>query len=514
VTLSEFARLFPEFRSPSRAAWRALFARITGDVREIILLLGRGAGKSISTALMLAYYATRDWHRAPGEQIYAGIFGPDRKQARVTFRYVAGLLHSVPALAALIESETQESISLSNGVIIEVITATRAAPRGRSYCFAAVEEAAFLPQGDSANPDKDLLIALGPALARVQGSVLAVVSSTYARRGITWEAEKKYGKTWPRTLKLKKGAPADVVYERAPTLAYNPTFDKRAIDKAYEEDPASAAAEYGSEFRTDVESYVSREVVDAAVVPGRHELPPVPGIIYEDFTDPAGGSGTDSFPLAIGHREGERFVLDAIRERRPPFSPEDVVTEFAALLRKYGCRKVTGDRYAGEWPREAFRKHGIEYEVSARPKSDLYRDALPLLNSGRLELLDHPRLIAQIAGLERRTARGGRDSIDHGPSGHDDVANVALGLAAVLAAGDQRPEALLLFTGRGADGSPGYIYEGDNSDLGLFEMNGVLTHALGDEFAQKILSGEVSREEALKITRRARRDLDAIHRRS
>jgi hypothetical protein len=37
-------------------------------------------------------------------------------------------------------------------------------------------------------------------------------------------------------------------------------------------------------------------------------------------------------------------VLDAVRERKQPFSPEDVVAEFAALLKSYGVTKVTGDR--------------------------------------------------------------------------------------------------------------------------------------------------------------------------
>jgi hypothetical protein len=41
------------------------------------------------------------------------------------------------------------------------------------------------------------------------------------------------------------------------------------IDDAYQSDPASAAAEYGAEFRDDIETYVSREIVEAAVVPGR-----------------------------------------------------------------------------------------------------------------------------------------------------------------------------------------------------------------------------------------------------
>jgi hypothetical protein len=89
--------------------------------------------------------------------------------------------------------------------------------------------------------------------------------------------------------------------------------------------------------------------------------------------------------------------------------------------------RVTGDRYGGEWPRERFREQGITYDISERPKSEIYRDSLPLLNSGKLELLDHKRLASQLCGLERRTARGGRDSIDHGPGAHDDIANAALG---------------------------------------------------------------------------------------
>jgi hypothetical protein len=123
----------------------------------------------------------------------------------------------------------------------------------------------------------------------------------------------------------------------------------------------------------------------------------------------------------------DRAVLDAVRERRPPFSPDDVVIEFAALLRSYGVTEVVGDRYAGEWPRERFRAHGIEYLPAERPKSDIYRDLLPILNAHRAELLDVPRLATQLCGLERRTARGGRDSIDHRPGGHDDVANAVAG---------------------------------------------------------------------------------------
>jgi hypothetical protein len=87
---------------------------------------------------------------------------------------------------------------------------------------------------------------------------------------------------------------------------------------------------------------------------------------------------------------------------------------------------------AGEWPRERFHVHGKIYQTSDKVKSDIYQALLPILNSSNAELFELPRMFSQFLGLERRTARGGRDSIDHAPGGHDDIAN-AVGGALVLA---------------------------------------------------------------------------------
>jgi hypothetical protein len=125
--------------------------------------------------------------------------------------------------------------------------------------------------------------------------------------------------------------------------------------------------------------------------------------------------------------ETERIVLDLVRERKPPFSPDDVAKEFADTIKLFGIASVRGDRYGGMWPRERFEVHGIDYQPATQPKSDIYLSLLPLINSGRVELLDHPRLTTQLCALERRTARGGRDSIDHAPGAHDDVVNAAAG---------------------------------------------------------------------------------------
>jgi hypothetical protein len=176
---------------------------------------------------------------------------------------------------------------------------------------------------------------------------------------------------------------------------------------------------------------VSRDAIEACVALGIRERAPIPDLHYVGFVDPSGGSA-DSFTLAIGHRQELCAIVDAVREVRPPFSPESVVSELVGLLQRYRISNVVGDRYGGEWPREAFRKLGIRYELVSRSKSDLYRDFLPLINSRQVDLLDLPRSVAQLCSLERRTARGGRDSIDHAPGAHDDIANAIAGLAVHL----------------------------------------------------------------------------------
>jgi hypothetical protein len=257
---------------------------------------------------------------------------------------------------------------------------------------------------------------------------LLCASSPYSRRGALWEQYRKwYGVA---------GAPC-LVWQ-ADTRTMNPTIKQEFVDAQYERDPASAAAEYGAQFRNDIDSYVTREAIRGVTVPGRRELLPMSGVSYVGFCDPSGGSA-DSMTLAIAHRDRSNgiAVLDCVREVRPPFSPEVVTRDFAITLKTYRINRVIGDRYAGEWVTEQFKSNGIRYEPAEQAKSDIYRDVLPLINSGKVELLDLAKLEAQFVGLERRTARSGKDSIDHGPGAHDDVVNAACG--ALLRAGAYRP---------------------------------------------------------------------------
>jgi hypothetical protein len=421
-----FAFLCALFALPMTAEQTATYRRCTDRTEvpkersnEAWLICGRRAGKSFVLALVAVFLACFfNWlpYLTRGEAGYIIIIAADRKQARQIFRYLKALILETPMLAKMVLQENAESIELNNGVIIEVATCSYRTVRGRTIIAALCDEVAFWPSEDSASPDYEVLDALRPGMATVPGAMLLCASSPYARRGAMWDAHTRFFG--------KNDAPALVW--KAATRVMNPTVPQEFIDAQYERDAASATAEYGAEFRTDVQALVTREAVAACIKTGVYERKPERRWHYNAFVDPSGGA-VDAFTLAISHREGETVILDAVRETKSPFNPEAVVDEYVTLLKTYRISRVCGDRYAGEWPREQFRKRGVNYEPSEKTRSELYLDMLPLINAGGVDLLDHDRMVAQLVGLERRTARSGKDSIDHSPGGHDDIANAVAG---------------------------------------------------------------------------------------
>ena len=427
----------PDLASLARAQTNRADALSIGAFREAWLICGRRAGKSRVLALIAVYLACFvDWKSklSVGETGVIMILAADRDQAGVILAYIKGLILSNSMLAALITSDAAESITLGSlRVSIEVHTNSYRSPRGRTVIAALCDEVAFWRSETSANPGEETVRALRPSLATLSPySLLIGASSPYARNGLLYnQYAKHYGREGSKVLVWK-----------APSLVMNPGLDREVVDQAYQDDEEAASAEYGAEFRRDVERFVSREVIDAAVINGRLELPRVFGARYFAFVDPSGGS-KDSFTLGVAHRESNRAILDHVSEVKPPFSPDEVASKFAAVMKSYGVTRATSDKYGGVWVAETFYKHGITVEQCAKPKSELYLELLPGLTSGRVELLDHPRLLAQLGSLDRRTARSGKDSVDHPPGGHDDIINSAAG-ALTMALG--KPTAQVDFT--------------------------------------------------------------------
>ena len=187
---------------------------------------------------------------------------------------------------------------------------------------------AFWPTDEySAEPDREIVAALRPGLSNIPGSMLLCASSPYARKGELWTAyNRHYGKD-----------DSPVLVWQAPTRVMNQRIPQRIIDEAYEADPAFASAEYGAQFRTDVESFVMREAVEACITQKVSRAVPRDGMHYFGFAEPSSGGSVDEMTLCVSHYDYSKqtVVIDALRGFKPPFSPEVVVQEFAQTLKTY-----------------------------------------------------------------------------------------------------------------------------------------------------------------------------------
>lgn len=429
------------FGADSFAAWRALLGAFYGlpldddaqeivqaitdrqsgphkGLRELWVAVGRRGGKSHAAALLAVYEACFSDHRdklAPGEIATVMVIASDRRQARTVMRYIAGLIKDNPMLSRMVHRENSELIEFNNRSAIEVHTASHRAVRGYTLAAVILDEIAFW-HSDGANPDVEVVAALRPALATLDGRLIGI-SSPYARRGVLWDTYRRhYAQESDRVL-----------VAQAPSRSMNPTLPQGVVDDAMKDDAARASAEYLAQFRDDIETFLNLAVIEAATRPDPLTVPPARGVNYVGFVDPSGG-GADEFTLCIGHMEDRRIVIDLVTGRKG--SPAAIVSEYADLLGEYGVTRVTGDRYAGRWPRDEFQKWGVQYDTAELTRSDLYLEMLAALNSGRVELPPDELMVRQLTMLERQTSRAGRDSIDHPPGGHDDRANAVAGLIA------------------------------------------------------------------------------------
>jgi hypothetical protein len=410
--------------------------------KESYVIAGRRSGKSSIVAVIACWLAIfHDWskHLSVGERGYIFIISVNKAQGAIIKNYVGGILESQPHFKSLVKKILVDEIELTNGITIAIKPASFRTLRGYTVLCAILEELSFWRfEVESANPDKEIVRALRPALGNIPGSMLIGISSPFAKSGFLYEQfEKWYG---------KRGGP---LVWRAPTQTMNPTYSKEKIAEAYADDPVAAATEYGAEFRADLAGFVDPEIVDDCVVPGRHGLSFAQGIEYHAFLDTS-GARSDSMTIAIAHRSKGKVVLDCAHERVPPFVPSEVVEEYSKIIRGYGLHTATADNYAGDWVTSNFRDHGVEVVNTTKTKSEFYLEFLPLLHNGAVEILDSARLVSQLKNLMRST-RGGKEKVDHGPGAHDDVINAVAG-ACVAAALEE-------------DTGPEFVYHGGMGDV-------------------------------------------------
>jgi hypothetical protein len=88
---------------------------------------------------------------------------------------------------------------------------------------------------------------------------LVIITSPYARRGEVWNLYRQhYGPAGDPLILVAQGA----------SRVFNETLSETFVQRALSRDPAAATAEYLAIFRSDLESFVAREVVEGLLCRG------------------------------------------------------------------------------------------------------------------------------------------------------------------------------------------------------------------------------------------------------
>lgn len=397
---------------------------LPGGYGESWVISGRRSGKSFINAVVIAFLSLFVYYSpflAFGEVPRFLIVASDRSQSQILLSYIRGILESNPVFNQYIVNSLRESIELSNGCVIEVASASFRLLRGRTLAGFFGDEASFWRGLLSANPAGEIISAARPSLTTVPIAKLFIITSAYSRQSEVYRMYERY-----------YGKDSDVLIWKSTSTQMNPTISEAHIQREMEKDATSAKSEYFSEFRTDIENFLSLEVIKScAVIPGR--LAYQKHTPYFCFVDPSGGV-SDEFCMAIAHFnfDKNKIQIDYLRGWTPPFQPSEVVEQITTICESYRISRVCGDKYSANWVIEAFSKVGMAYQQCSKNKSQLYLEFEGVLNTGQVELQNNKKLIDQLAALERRTGSSGRDHVDHPPGFKDDFSNAAAGACDLL----------------------------------------------------------------------------------
>lgn len=332
---------------------RCNFSDQDGDRRQLILSIGRRAGKTTLSSLFASYevYRLLNMH---DPQAYYGLPGgntiqiisvaTDKDQAGILFREVSGHLSRCEYFQPYILSNNLSRIDFQTPSDIEKFgpsqrqqdgkfaslngkssirvtfkSAIAKGLRGMGNIVVILDEMAhFLDDGSTSadevykavtpsmaafspkSPDEDL-----PADERAVGPVesrLICISSPL----------NKQGKFYDLYQTAMAGGPAarNMIAIKAPTWEVNPTIPAEYYNQKYHEDPTTFMVEHGAEFSDRVRGWIERAIdleacLDLDLRPKERGLPRAPHQMGVDVA-----VTNDGTSISITHVEDDTIVLD------------------------------------------------------------------------------------------------------------------------------------------------------------------------------------------------------------
>jgi hypothetical protein len=421
---------------------REIFTLCTGredypgiSFQEATVLCGARGGKDSRVACPIASYeATFGDHQrflTPGEQAVVPLVAPGALGTRVAYNYIKSHFTESKLLKNMLDDEpTAGEIKLTNRTSIMCFPSTKSALRGWSIPVGILDEVGFFRIEGAADSDTEIQASVRRGMVGFPSTRLIKISTPFAKSGLLYtDFKDHYGKDSP-----------DLLCWKATSAFMNPSLKASRLEREKRLDPLRYAREYEAEFSEDLDTFLPGMWIEGAVVQGRRELAPVPGVHYVAAVDVSGlgsGANADAFTLDVSHATADgKVVQDLMRgwrkSRSSSINLAGILAEIAGIITRYGTSVVHGDSYGKTWVSERFAEAEMSYVQVEHDKSFFYLQTEPLFAQGRVELLDNDELQREFKMLERRMMPGGKIKIDHPLRLHDDHAN-AFAISAVIA---------------------------------------------------------------------------------
>jgi len=400
--------------------------------RYVFVRGGVRSGKSLIAAIAMVLSAIRCTMRRPpekdeepgpdglvgvrpGEFVRVVVVAPLLSLTRAAFTHVVSLIQQSKVLRPLLRSDPRkESITIvrpdGQEIEIQIVAVSSAGATLRSTWLAGVlfDEADFHRDGEAVVNLEDNFKSIKARL--LPGAQCWTVSSPWCE-----------GSSFDELIRGAWGRPGRELAFHSDSRSMNPTLDREEEAAERAKDPDNAAREYDAiPLSTASAEFFPPDVVKACVAIGRGMLPPN-GLAHSAGGDL--GFRRNSSAIAFSRFERGKVVLAFYKELRPtkaePLKPSAVCETFADDCHSYDARTILGDLHYADTAHEELAKHRcrsarspepwtVTYsEYDTRETTETFTAFRRLMEEGRLELPDDPRLLAQIRATRRLVQPGG-----------------------------------------------------------------------------------------------------------
>jgi hypothetical protein len=383
--------------------------------------LTRSRGSSKTTDLAAVALASL---LAAGDRMRGYWLASDSDQGRLAIYAVAGYVARTEFLAGRVEVQARRVVVPESGASLEVLPADAAGTWGLNPHWVFCDELANWNDGPAS---RRLWEAASSAVAKRSDARMVVLTTASSPDHFAYKIL-EHARLSPLWRTSERAGPA-------PWMSEDRLFEQRQRlpDAVY-------AQLFLNEWTAAAGSFLDPAVISAAFVLDGPALDRDDWHSYGSYV--AGldlGTVNDRTVFAIGHRDGDRVVLDRLQawqgSRRHPVDFAEVEQFIVGAHARFGF-SLRLDPWQGLDLAQRLRARNIraeEFTFSTASKQRLAASLLSTLNNGNLLLYEAEGLREELLGLRLVQTSSGAWGFDHQRGGHDDrVVALALMVVALL----------------------------------------------------------------------------------